>query len=250
MEHVGHLDKLREGDALLLQLQGGAHQPGQGLGEPGLLAEIARHLHVLVKPQHQIDLAARQLRLRQGVAQYADLYGDPGGQLPEALDEGRDQHALHVIRGAEHEAALRLARLELFLLGELLLQQAQHLLHPQMQPLGPGRRQHPLGRAHQQRIVKEGPQAIEGVAHGGLADKERLGGAGHAALRHQGVKGEQQIEVELVQFHGGIIRRVYGTIHPIHLMDGHATSYTATHSYFSRVPRSMWGPQSMQGALR
>jgi len=62
------------------------------------------------------------------------------------------------------------------------------------------------------------------VAHGGLADKERLGGASDAALRHQGVKREQQIEVELVQFHGGIIRRVYGTIHPIHLMDGGATS--------------------------
>jgi hypothetical protein len=42
------------------------------------------------------------------------------------------------------------------------------------------------------------------VAHGGLADKERFGGAGHAPLRHQGVKGEQQIEVELVQFHGGL----------------------------------------------
>ncbi|MNC32046.1 hypothetical protein D3C75_803880 [compost metagenome] len=64
VEHVGHLDKLIERDALLLQLQGGTHQPGQGLGEPGLLAQIPRHLHVLVKPQHQIDLAARQLRFR------------------------------------------------------------------------------------------------------------------------------------------------------------------------------------------
>ena len=235
---MGHSDELLQGDALLPlggvilgagggrfgNRQIGAYQPGQRLGEPGLFAEIPRHLHVLVKAQHQIDLAARQLGFGQGVAQDADLDGDPRRQPSEPLDQRRDQHTFHVICGAEYEAPLRLARLELLFLGELLLQQPQRLLHPEVQPLGARGRQHPLRGAHQKRVAEKGAQPVKGVAHGGLADKERFGGAGDAALRHQGVKREQQIEVELVQFHGGIIRRVYGTIHPIHLMDGGATS--------------------------
>ncbi|MGN5001098.1 hypothetical protein ACTG25_23675 [Aeromonas sp. 80P] len=91
------------------------------------------------------------------------------------------------------------------------------------------------------------------MAHGGLADKEGFGGAGDAALRHQGVKGEQQVEVELVQFHGGLFCQAYGTIHPIHLMDVSATSYTATTVIFPGSPHRVFTPagsQSMQGALR
>ncbi len=250
VKHVGHLDQLRQRDALLCQRQGVAHQPGQGLGEPGLLAQIPRHLHVLVESQHQVYLAAGQLCLRQGVAQDADLDGDARRQPPEALDKGRDQHALHVVRGAEHKAPLRVARVELVLLAELLLQQPQRLLHPQVQTLGAGGRQHPLGGAHQERVAKEGAQTIERVAHGGLADEERFGGAGHAALRHQGVKGEQQIEVELVQFHGGDYSP-YLWDNPSYSFDGWARNFLHCGSLlFFQGPQANRGPQSMQGALR
>ncbi len=266
VEHVGHLDKLRQADALGRQRrviptlgerrgrhrQIGAHQPGQRLGEPGLLAQIPRHLHVFVKAQHQVYLAACQLGFGQSVAQDADLDGDPGRQSFEALDKRRDQHALHVIRGAEHEAALRLARLEHLLVAELLLQQSQRLLYTKMQPLGARGRQHPLRGAHQERIAKEGAQTIERMAHGGLADKEGFGGAGDAALRHQGVKGEQQVEVELVQFHQDYLPGLWDN--PSYSFDGCERNFLhCDHCYFPGSPRRVFTPagsQSMQGALR
>ena len=48
----------------------------------------------------------------------------------------------------------------------------------------------------------------------------------------------------------GIIRRVYGTINPIHF-DGWARNFLHCDPLlFFRVPRQIGGPQSMQGALR
>ncbi|HBL02146.1 MAG TPA: hypothetical protein DDZ61_05965, partial [Aeromonas salmonicida] len=53
-----------------------------------------------------------------------------------------------------------------------------------------------------------------------------------------------------MQFHGGIICLVYGTIHPIHLMDVSATSYTAATLIFSRVRQAVAQPMTNWWAVR
>ncbi|GAB5993228.1 hypothetical protein AE1304_26870 [Aeromonas enteropelogenes] len=87
------------------------------------------------------------------------------------------------------------------------------------------------------------------MAHGGLADKQGFGGAGDAALCHQGVKGEQQIEVELVQFHQDYLQCLWDN--PSYSFDGWAYNFLHCDPLlFFLGSRANRGPQSMQGALR
>ncbi|MGL6587550.1 hypothetical protein ACSZOO_23075 [Aeromonas hydrophila] len=78
------------------------------------------------------------------------------------------------------------------------------------------------------------------MAHGGLADKEHFGGAGDTALRHQGVKGEQQVEVELVQFHQDYLPSLWDN--PSYSFDGCERNFLhCDHCYFSRIPARRFG---------
>ena len=54
---------------------------------------------------------------------------------------------------------------------------------------------HATAGAHEQRVVEQGAQACQCGADRRLAEKELLGGTGHAALMHQRFEDDQQIEV-------------------------------------------------------
>ena len=76
---------------------------------------------------------------------------------------------------------------------------------------------------------------LRGSLAGGLADKERFGGRSLPCVIR--ASKASSIEVELVQFHGGLFARALSrTIHPIHLvMDARANSANCAPLLFSRV---------------
>ena len=197
----------------------------------------------------QIDFAARQLGFGRVSRRDADLDGDPGGQRPEAAKGWRPGSARTPRSpiSAEHEAALRLAPGANSSSESLLLQQPQCLLHPQVQALA--RESATSWGRTQQRVAGESAQPVEGVAHGGLADKERFGGAGHAPCVIRASRSEQQIEVELVQFHGGIIRRCLWD-NPSYSFDGWARNFLQLRPLlFFQGFRVDPGPPTTQGSL-
>jgi hypothetical protein len=63
----------------------------------------------------------------------------------------------------------------------------------------PGGGPHPLGPAGEQLVAEQGAQAGEIVAHRRLAEPDPGRGAGDAALREQGVEGDEEVEVEAGQ---------------------------------------------------
>ena len=59
----------------------------------------------------------------------------------------------------------------------------------------------PSGGADEQIVLEHVAQAIECVAHRGLAQADASPGAGHAALLHHRVEDDEEVEVEGAPIH-------------------------------------------------
>ena len=70
--------------------------------------------------------------------------------------------------------------------------------------LGPRRGFHAAPGADEQRIVEQGAQPCQGRADRRLAEKQLFRGTGDAALEHQGLEHDEQVEVDATQI---------GTVH-------------------------------------
>ena len=111
----------------------------------------------------------------------ADQRGHQGGRCRV----GHRQHKSRFGRGGVEPAGC-----------ERLLQLGQRLTHgcPQGQP--DRRRLDPLATAHHQFIPHHVAQAPHRIAHGGLGDRQLVGGTREAALSHHLVENPQEVEVQ------------------------------------------------------
>ena len=143
----------------------GVHEAGEAVLPERDLMKRLRHLIKAV--DDQIDLAALHVQ-KAHIRRIHDVERDTRGVFSELREHRREKCGLGIVAGHDAHHHLRLARRELGggLHGAIHAQ--ENLLDQRFQlqcAFGGG---HALRGAHQQWVVKQGPQSSESVAHRGL----------------------------------------------------------------------------------
>ena len=119
----------------------------------------------------------------------------------EDLHQWRYQHGTRRICHCQHEGGVGCRRVEIAR-RERLLQLRERGAHRRPERLRARRGLHALAAAHQQFVAQRIAQPAQGVAHGRLGERQRLGGACQVAFRHHGVEHAQQVQVEGSEIEG------------------------------------------------
>ncbi len=171
-----------------------AHGQAQGFAVPRAAGEPRRHL--FEAPQHHVQFTLVQQLGRQAGGEVGDVDPQVRRQFAQARQQGR--HAQLFDKVGEGDAHLLLAHawVEGFAGIECLFDLLQGRANRPFKRQRPGGGLHVAANAHQQRVVEQGAQAGEGVADGGLAERQALGRPRHVLLAQQHVEHSQQIQVE------------------------------------------------------
>jgi len=172
--------------------------------------------------------------------------GDDGeinrrGLFTEAPEQRGKDECVEEIRRDDAEGARCVFWREGLRLGECAGKRDQAASEGDGEGFGARGEDHATAAADQKRVVKELAKAAEGVAHGGLRDAGAFRGLGDASLACEGIEGDQEVEVDVVEaFHGMNATHVYmETSHWIHVNWGlRFGTNTRRHSWKHR--RKYW----------
>ncbi len=154
--------------------------------------------------QTEVEVSVAVLEARQrGFREVLYVDPDAGGLARQPSEHGRHDSQGGVGRYDQREGALHSGRVERGLSSERRLDPEQRLAHGLYQRQAAWRQLHVTTHPHQQLVVEVFPQLLQGSTHRRLRDKDPLGGAGNVLLVEQRVQGDQQVEVEPIELHGG-----------------------------------------------
>ena len=147
-------------------------------------------------------LASPSRSIRAGSAGAGpDLDRDTGRLRRQAADERSDQQQHAVIGAADRDRALVGTRVEADPRVQGALDDVERLPDRLHQRFCACRRHQRRALANEQRVVEQLPQPGQRAAHAGLAEPYPGGGAGDVPLGEQGVKRNEQVEVDASQVH-------------------------------------------------
>jgi hypothetical protein len=169
-----------------------AHQTHEAVVEQHLAAQL---VGCAVDPECEIErvgLQAAEDRVGEGENLQRHVRRDRG----RARHEAGEDHAGGVVGGGDPEGVGRGRGIEVGA-AQQAFQRRQQALDLGVEVHGPQRRLVALPGAHQQFVVEQLLQPVEGPAHGGLAQIHALGRAGDAALLDQRLQRGEEAKIDL-----------------------------------------------------
>ncbi len=157
---------------------------------------------VLFGGDHQVDFTAHQHLDRQlsGAHQFES---DMRRLQVDALDDFGEQHVDQVVGGHDAKVSLALRDVEHGLGGDGSLDLEQHLAHRDLQVLAQQSGRHGAPDLYQQVVFEVGTQAPQDAAQRGLRHVQADRRAGDVLLFEQYIQGDEQVQIQMVEAHGG-----------------------------------------------
>ncbi len=141
--------------------------------------------------------------VHDGGRRLGEAQPDTGGLLVHDPGEFGAEDGDGVVGRQEFELAALLGRVEVRLAGEEPLQQVVGGGHAVEEHLAEGGEFVVAADAGQQVVVEVTAQAGERRTHRRLAEADALPGTGHVALLQEGAQGDDEVEVQATEIHGG-----------------------------------------------
>ena len=144
----------------------------------------------------QVQFAARKLVVQPVAFDRLKMQIEAGRVAAQPRNEGGQEAGLVEIDGRDPRDAGRLSRFERARQLEGAGDIGQDAVNRSGQFERPRRRLHASVAKLEEAVVEEMTQPVQGLAHRRLAEPVVTGGAGHIALRHQGVEREEKVQVD------------------------------------------------------